>query len=65
MRSQIVRATWYGLGVLAMVLVFQGQAQAGTSPTAPVPEIDGGTLSTGLGLLASGVLIVRSRMKAK
>ena len=30
-----------------------------------VPEIDGGTLSTGLAMLAAGVLIVRARRRAK
>ena len=63
MRSHIVRATWYGLGVIAMVLAIQGQAQAGV--TAPVPEIDGSTLSAGLGLLSAGALIIRSRMRSK
>jgi hypothetical protein len=63
MRSHIVRAGWYGLGVVAMVLVIQGQAQAAAVTT--VPEIDGSTLSAGLGLLSAGVLIIRSRMRSK
>lgn len=63
MRSHIVRAAWYGLGVIAMVLAIQGQAHAGGLPV--VPEIDGSTLSAGFGLLAAGVMIVRSRMKSK
>ena len=29
MRSQLVRAVWYGLGVIAMVLAIQSPAQAG------------------------------------
>jgi len=63
MRSQIVRAAWYGLGVIAMVLAVQGQALAAALPQAP--EIDGSTLSAGLGLLAASVMIVRSRMRSK
>jgi hypothetical protein len=63
MRSHIVKAAWYGLGAIALVLAAQGQALAGE----PVrtPEIDASTLSAGFGLLAAGVLIVRSRMKSK
>ena len=63
MQSHIVRVAWSGLGVIALVLASHGQAFAGAIPQAP--EIDGGTLSTGFGLLAAGVLIVRSRMKSK
>jgi hypothetical protein len=63
MRARIIRAAWYGLGAIALVLAAQGQALAG-EPVA-TPEIDGSTLSAGFGLLAAGVLIVRSRMKAK
>jgi hypothetical protein len=64
MKSLIVRATWYALGVVAMVLAMHGQAQAGEAAAA-VPEINASTLSAGFGLLAAGVMIVRSRMKAK
>lgn len=63
MRSHIVRAAWYGLGAIALVLAVQGQALAGTAPA--VPEIDGSTLSAGLGLLSAGVLIIRARMRSK
>ena len=63
MGPRIVRATWYGLGVIALVLTVQAQALAGVVPQAP--EIDGSTLSAGFGLLAAGVLIVRTRMKSK
>ena len=63
MRSHIVRASWYGLGAIALVLAAHGQALAGDVRV--VPEIDGSTLSAGFGLLAAGVMIVRSRMKSK
>lgn len=65
MQSHIVRAAWYGIGVIAMVLAVQGQAQAGDIAPVPVPEINGSTLSAGFGLLAAGVMIVRSRMRSK
>ena len=63
MRSHIVNAAWYGLGAIALVLAAQGQALAGSITQAP--EIDGSTLSAGLGLLAAGAMIVRSRMRLK
>jgi len=63
MKSRIVNAACYGLGVLALVLAVQGPALAGALPQAP--EIDGSTLSAGFGLLAAGVLIVRSRIRVK
>lgn len=65
MKSHIVRAAWYGLGAIAMVLAIHGQALAGQIAPVPAPEIDGSTLSAGLGMLAAGVMIVRSRMKSK
>lgn len=63
MKSQIVRAACYGLGVIAMVLAVHGSALAGQITPVAAPEIDGSTLSAGMALLASGVMIVRSRMK--
>ena len=63
MGTHIVRAAWYGVGVIALVLAVQGQAFAGVVTQAP--EIDGSMLSAGFGLLAAGVLIVRSRMKSR
>jgi MYXO-CTERM domain-containing protein len=47
---------------LMMVLGVAGRAFAGQTTA---PEIDGSTLSAGLGLLAAGVLIVRSRRRVK
>jgi hypothetical protein len=63
MGTHIVRAACYGVGVVAFVLAVHGQAFAGS--VTPAPEIDGSTLSAGFGLLAAGVLIVRSRMKSR
>jgi len=63
MRQHIVRGSWLGLSVLALMLGVHGDVLASTTSVAP--EIDGSSLSAGLGLLAAGVLIVRSRMKSK
>jgi hypothetical protein len=63
MRSRLARICGYGFGVLTMVIAIQGQLLAGTVPIAP--EIDGSLVSAGLGLLAGGILILRSRRGSK
>jgi hypothetical protein len=63
MRSHIARAACYGLGVVALVLATQSQAFAGAQ--IQTPEIDASTLSSGFGLLAAGLLIIRSRSRSK
>ena len=54
------KAVKYVLGVGAIVLTSASSVFAGG---APVPEIDANLVSVGLGVLAAGVLIVRSRRK--
>jgi len=49
------------LGVSVVVFTMTSAAYAGTV----VPEIDATTVSAGLGLLAAGVLIARSRRRSK
>jgi LPXTG-motif cell wall-anchored protein len=46
-----------------MVIAIERQLLAGAVPTAP--EIDGSLISAGLGLLAGGILILRSRRRSK
>ena len=58
MKSRVVTACLYGLGLL-VVLATIGTSLSASNPGAP--EIDGGTLTTGLGLLTAGVLILRAR----
>ncbi len=58
----IEKAT-YGLGLLTLVLSLGTRLFA--AATAQAPEIDPSSMSAGLGLLAAGVLIVRSRMQSK
>jgi len=43
-----------------MLIVF-GSIATPLLAVASVPEIDGGSMSTGLGLLAGGILLVRAR----
>jgi hypothetical protein len=47
------------MAVLIAVQAMSGLAYAGT---VLVPEIDGGTISAGLGLLSAGVLMLRARL---
>jgi|KBSMisStandDraft_5_1062788.scaffolds.fasta_scaffold1297636_1 hypothetical protein len=58
MSLRLIRTCIYGLGLLTIV------AATGVGLSASgnvVPEIDGGTLTTGLGLLTAGVLVLRAR----
>jgi hypothetical protein len=63
MRARWIEKTTYGLGLLTIVLSF-GTPLFATTPT-PAPEIDPASISAGLGLLAAGILIVRSRTRLK
>jgi hypothetical protein len=62
MRSRMMRVGAYSLG-LAIVLLSVGHVVGAQAPPVGAPEIDGGTLASGLGLLTAGVLILRSRWK--
>jgi hypothetical protein len=61
MRSRLVRVCGYGLGLSALIVAIQRHVLAGVPLTAP--EIDGASISAGLGLVAACVLIVRSRRR--
>ena len=63
MRSTIVRACLRCAGIAILICATAGSVFAG-GPTA-VPEIDGGSIATGLAGLSAAVLIVRSRRRAK
>ena len=63
MRARWIEKTTYGLGLLTIILSL-GTPLFATTP-APAPEIDASTISAGLGMLAAGVMIVRSRMRSK
>ena len=62
MRLRLMRVGGYSLG-LAIALFSIGHVVTAQAPPVGAPEIDGGTLASGLGLLAAGVLILKSRWK--
>src|SRR4051794_32498784 len=49
----------------ALLLVLTSVVSAAAGTVTSTPEIGGSTVSTGLGLLAAGLLIVRSRRRSK
>jgi hypothetical protein len=61
MSSKISRASMFGLGVLVIVYSVGSRVFAQVA----APEIDGGSIVTGVGLLTAGVLILRSRWGSK
>jgi hypothetical protein len=61
MRAGVIRGALYAAGLLTMILTVQSGLAAGTPLTAP--EIDGSSVTAGLGLLTAAVLIVRSRSR--
>ena len=63
MRESIERVVAYGSGLFVVALVFGARLSA--SGAINTPEIDGGTLTTGLGVLAAGALILRARFRSK
>ena len=63
MRSRLVRVGGYGLGLAIALISVEHLVWAAGPAVAPAPEIDGGTLVGGLGLLTAGVLILRACWK--
>ena len=53
----------HALGLLTLVSSFGTHLFAGAA--LQVPEIDATSMSSGLGVLAAGILIVRSRMRSR
>lgn len=62
MNSRFARVSMYGLGLLLMVGCMTTPLLATLTP---VPEIDGGTISTGLAGLTAAALILRARRRSK
>ena len=60
-----MRRAMYGAGLLLVVLSASATVVAGQPAPAPVPEIDGGSLTIGLGLLSGSLMILRSRWRSK
>ena len=59
--NRIARSVWFGAGLLMLVVTAEGHVLAGSV----TPEIDASTLTTGLGLLAAGVLLFRARRSSR
>jgi MYXO-CTERM domain-containing protein len=64
MRSHIERVCWHVLA-LAVLVHAAGVNLYASLPPAVAPEIDGGSVSAALGLLAAGVLMLRARRSSK
>jgi len=58
-----MKAGMYGLG-LALIIASVGTTLMASPPTV-APEIDGATLSAGLGLLTGSVLILKARWRSR
>lgn len=62
MSRRATRAFLYTLTLAAVLRAIEVPMSATISPS--VPEIDGSSLSAGLGLLAAGILVLRSRRRS-
>jgi hypothetical protein len=62
MGSRLMRTGGYGLGVLIAMFSVAAHVMA-QAQAAPVPEIDGASIVSGVGLLSAAVLILKSRWK--
>src|SRR5262245_31456034 len=65
MRLRVTGLCVYGLGMITILAVTQSLAFAAGPVAAPAPELDGASITAGVGLLAAGILILRSRRRAK
>ena len=63
MRVRFAPLAACGLGIAGILLIAQAFVAASLVAPVPAPEIDATSLSAGVGLLAAGVLIVRSRRR--
>jgi hypothetical protein len=63
MRSFVTRACGYTLGLLLIGYSMQGHLLATFVQQAP--EIDGSSISSGLALLAGGILMLRARRRSR
>jgi len=60
--NRFVRVSMYGLGLAIMVGCMTTQLLASG---VPVPEIDGGTIATGVAGLTAAALILKTRRRVK
>jgi hypothetical protein len=64
MRRAVVSLCVYGVG-LVLIVVSAGVAAFAAPVAVSAPEIDGGSIASGLGLVTGAVLILRSRRRTK
>jgi hypothetical protein len=65
MKSAIVRASIFGLGVLLMAGAVGSTEVLGYVTPVAAPEIDGATLSSGIAGLSAAVLMLKARRRSK
>jgi hypothetical protein len=63
MRSFVTRACGYTLGLLMIAYSMERHLLAGGPIVAP--EIDGNSITSGLALLAGGILMLRARRRSR
>jgi hypothetical protein len=61
--TRVARFCTYALGLMTMLVAIPSGLLAGSLPAAP--EIDPASISAAVGLVAAGVLILRSRRGSK
>ena len=62
MRRAMARTSYWSLAILTIAA---SMGRTAFAAGVPVPEIDGNTAATGLGLLFAGLLILRARRHSK
>jgi len=62
MRSSLKQFGWLAAGVLLLVL---SASDAALAQTQPAPEIDGASITAGLGVLGAGVMMLRARRRSR
>ena len=63
MNTRVARFCIYALGLMTMIVAIPSGLLAGTLPSAP--EIDPASIPAAVGVVAAGVLILRSRRGSK
>ena len=61
MRSRSIRIGKYSLWLAIALLSVVRTVSAAGPAASPAPEIDGASITAGLGLLTAGILILRAR----
>lgn len=65
MRARLVRLSVFCSGMVMLAWSIGARLAANGATPVEAPEIDGGSLSAGLGLLAASILILRSRRRSQ